>query len=158
MKFLSLLLLLISFYSAAQTKRARDYGIPFNGTTGTYNSITDVAGVTVGHTTLIKGEGSLRKGEGPIRTGVTAILPHGKEFIPVYANFYALNGNGDMTGTHWITESGFLETPILIPIQAMWELSAMLHGNGWTNTNTILRFLKITGMHIPWLLKRMMAF
>src|SRR5688572_2145741 len=114
MKFLSLLLLLINFYSAAQTKRARDYGIPFNGTTGTYNSITDVAGVTVGHATLIKGEGSLRKGEGPIRTGVTAILPHGKEFIPVYANFYALNGNGDMTGTHWIAESGFLETPILI--------------------------------------------
>ncbi len=114
MKFSSLLLILISFYSTAQTKRARDYGIPFNGTTGTYNSITDVAGVTVGHTTLIKGEGPLRKGEGPIRTGVTAILPHGKEFIPVYANFYALNGNGDMTGTHWIAESGFLETPILI--------------------------------------------
>jgi L-aminopeptidase/D-esterase-like protein len=114
MKFSSLLLLLISCYSAAQTKRARDYGIPFNGTTGTYNSITDVAGVTVGHTSLIKGEGPLRKGEGPIRTGVTAILPHGKEFIPVYANFYALNGNGDMTGTHWIAESGFLETPILI--------------------------------------------
>jgi L-aminopeptidase/D-esterase-like protein len=114
MKFSSLLLLLISCYSAAQTKRARDYGIPFNGTTGTYNSITDVTGVTIGHTTLIKGEGPLRKGEGPIRTGVTAILPHGKEFIPVYANFYALNGNGDMTGTHWIAESGFLETPILI--------------------------------------------
>jgi len=114
MKFSSLLLLLISFFSAAQSKRARDYGIPFNGTTGKYNSITDVGGVTVGHTTLIKGEGPLRKGEGPVRTGVTAILPHGKEFFPVYANFYSLNGNGDMTGTHWIAESGFLETPILI--------------------------------------------
>jgi len=114
MKFSSLLLLLISFFSAAQTKRARDYGIPFNGTTGTYNSITDVPGVTVGHTTLVRGEGPLHKGEGPVRTGVTAILPHGKEFIPVYANFYALNGNGDMTGTHWISESGFLETPIFI--------------------------------------------
>jgi D-aminopeptidase len=114
MKFSALFLLLTSFFSAAQTKRARDYGIPFNGTTGIHNSITDVSGVTVGHTTIIRGEGPLHKGEGPVRTGVTAILPHGKEFIPVYANFYALNGNGDMTGTHWISESGFLETPILI--------------------------------------------
>ena len=100
--------------SAAQEKRARDFGIPFDGTTGTNNAITDVAGVAVGHTTIINGEGNLQKGKGPVRTGVTAILPHGKEFIPVYASFYALNGNGDMTGTHWITESGFLETPILI--------------------------------------------
>jgi len=100
--------------SSAQNKRARDYGIPFDGTTGKWNAITDVTGVTVGQVTLIKGSGDLIKGQGPVRTGVTAILPHGKNFIPVYANFYALNGNGDMTGTHWITESGFLETPILI--------------------------------------------
>src|SRR5688572_21501958 len=114
MKFLLVAFLLINTISEAQTKRARDYGIPFDGTPGRYNAITDVAGVTVGHATIKKGNGTLVKGSGPVRTGVTAILPHGKDFIPVYANFYALNGNGDMTGTHWITESGFLETPILI--------------------------------------------
>ena len=106
--------LFISFITVSQTKRARDYGIPFNGTTGKLNAITDVAGVTVGHVTLIEGNGKLVKGKGPVRTGVTAILPRGKEFAPVYSSWYALNGNGDMTGTHWITESGFLETPILI--------------------------------------------
>ncbi|MGZ8537977.1 MAG: DmpA family aminopeptidase [Flavisolibacter sp.] len=98
----------------SQTKRARDFGIPFNGTPGKFNSITDVAGVTVGQVTIIKGNGPLVKDQGPVRTGVTAILPRGKEFAPCYASWYALNGNGDMTGTHWITESGFLETPILI--------------------------------------------
>ncbi|HEV8080730.1 MAG TPA: P1 family peptidase [Chitinophagaceae bacterium] len=107
-------LLLINISAFSQTKRARDYGIPFNGVAGKLNAITDVTGVTVGHVTLIDGDGKLVKGKGPIRTGVTAILPRGKEFAPVYANWYALNGNGDMTGTHWITESGFLETPILI--------------------------------------------
>jgi L-aminopeptidase/D-esterase-like protein len=107
-------LLFITIASSAQTKRARDYKISFDGTPGKFNAITDVAGVTVGHSTIIKGSGDLVKGQGPIRTGVTAILPHGKEFHPCYANFYALNGNGDMTGTHWLTESGFLETPILI--------------------------------------------
>lgn len=95
-------------------KRARDYGVPFDGTPGAYDAITDVPGVTVGETTIIKGDGPLVRGEGPIRTGVTAILPRGSQFDPVYANWYTLNGNGDMTGTHWITESGFLETPILI--------------------------------------------
>src|SRR5215216_7511414 len=98
----------------AQTKRARDYGIPFDGKTGKLNAITDVAGVTVGQVTIIKGDGPLVKDKGPVRTGVTAILPRGKDFAPVYANWYSLNGNGDMTGTHWITESGFLETPVLI--------------------------------------------
>lgn len=114
MKFIFSFFLLVALVSTAQTKRARDYGIPFDGTPGKYNAITDVGNVTVGHSTIIKGSGNLVKGQGPVRTGVTAILPHGKEFHPVYANFYALNGNGDMTGTHWITESGFLETPILI--------------------------------------------
>lgn len=115
------LLLILSFtlscnpiVKAQNVQRARDAGIPFDGTTGKWNAITDVAGITVGHTTIISGEGTLVKGKGPIRTGVTAILPRGKEFAPVYANFYALNGNGELTGTHWITESGFLETPILI--------------------------------------------
>ena len=99
---------------AQTSQRAREAGVPFDGTPGKWNAITDVAGVAVGHTTLISGDGPLVKGKGPIRTGVTAILPRGKEFAPVYANFYALNGNGELTGTHWITESGFLETPILI--------------------------------------------
>jgi L-aminopeptidase/D-esterase-like protein len=100
--------------SFAQTKRARDYGVPFDGAPGAFNAITDVPGVTVGQTTIIRGEGALVKGKGPVRTGVTAILPRGAAFDPVYASWYTLNGNGDMTGTHWITESGFLETPILI--------------------------------------------
>jgi len=98
----------------AAAQRARDYGVPFDGQPGPINAITDVPGVTVGQTTLIRGDGPLVKGEGPVRTGVTAILPRGPHFDPVYANWYTLNGNGDMTGTHWITESGFLETPILV--------------------------------------------
>lgn len=109
-----IVLLLFTTQLFAQTKRARDYGVPFDGDPGVFNAITDVPGVTVGQTTIIKGDGPLVKGEGPVRTGVTAILPRGHEFDPVYASWYTLNGNGDMTGTHWITESGFLETPILI--------------------------------------------
>lgn len=98
----------------AQPQRARDFGVPFQGKAGTYNAITDVGGVTVGQVTLVSGSGALQKDKGPVRTGVTAILPRGKAFAPCYASWYALNGNGDMTGTHWITESGFLETPVLI--------------------------------------------
>ena len=95
--------------------RARDLGIPFQGgSPGPLNAITDVAGVEVGFTTLIAGEGQLVEGKGPIRTGVTAILPRGRKFDPVFAAHHVLNGNGDMTGTHWVQESGFLETPILI--------------------------------------------
>ena len=101
-------------FSQGKKPRARDIGIPFDGTPGKYNAITDVAGVEVGHTTLIEGSGKLEKGKGPVRTGVTAIFPAGKKYTPVFANWHMLNGNGDMTGTHWITESGFLETPILI--------------------------------------------
>jgi D-aminopeptidase len=109
-----LFLFFILFQMTATAQRARDFGVPFDGRPGSFNAITDVPGVTVGQTTLIRGEGPLIKGEGPVRTGVTAILPRGLQFDPVYANWYTLNGNGDMTGTHWITESGFLETPILI--------------------------------------------
>ena len=87
---------------------------PLTELPGKYNAITDVEGVEVGHTTLIEGNGRLQKGIGPVRTGVTAIFPAGKKYTPVFANWYTLNGNGDMTGTHWITESGFLETPVLI--------------------------------------------
>lgn len=98
----------------AQKPRARDLGIPFEGRPGRYNAITDVKGVEVGYSTIISGQGKNVLGKGPVRTGVTAILPRGRENRPVFANWYALNGNGEMTGTTWITESGFLETPIMI--------------------------------------------
>jgi D-aminopeptidase len=96
--------------------RARDLGIPFEGTPGPFNAITDVAGVTVGHTTLIAGSGKLQVGHGPIRTGVTAILPRGQDSAsnPVFAAWFSQNGNGEMTGTTWVEESGFLEGPVMI--------------------------------------------
>ena len=94
--------------------RARDLGIPLDGITGAGNGITDVTGVTVGQVSLIEGEGKLVVGKGPIRTGVTAILPRGKSYDPVFAGWYALNGNGEVTGTTWIEESGFLEGPVMI--------------------------------------------
>ena len=100
----------------SQTKqRGRALGIPFPGTPGPNNAITDVAGVAVGHSTIIRGSGKLVVGQGPVRTGVTAILtrPRG-DWNPVFAATFALNGNGDMTGTQWIAESGFLEGPILL--------------------------------------------
>lgn len=103
-----------TFPSAQRAPRARDLGVPFDGAPGALNAITDVAGIEVGMTTLIAGEGKLVEGKGPVRTGVTAILPRGKTFDPVFAGTHVLNGNGDMTGTQWIGESGFLETPILI--------------------------------------------
>jgi D-aminopeptidase len=101
---------------AAQAKpRARDLGVPFDGVPGRYNAITDVAGVEVGHTTLIRGTGRLVEGKGPVRTGVTAILPRGRAAQqPVFAGWFTLNGNGEMTGTTWIEESGELEGPVLI--------------------------------------------
>jgi D-aminopeptidase len=96
--------------------RARDLGVPFDGTPGLLNAITDVSGVTVGHTTLISGEGKLQIGKGPVRTGVTAILPRGKDSMmnPVFGGWFAQNGNGEMTGTTWVEESGFLEGPVMI--------------------------------------------
>jgi L-aminopeptidase/D-esterase-like protein len=95
--------------------RARDLGIPFDGTPGKLNAITDVKGVEVGFTTLIAGEGKLKRGEGPVRTGVTAILPRGRQsHDPVFAGWFPLNGNGEMTGTAWIDESGFLEGAVMI--------------------------------------------
>jgi len=108
---------LLSCYQVySQKPRARDLGIPFVGTPGVFNAITDVQGVEVGYSTIISGKGENTVGNGPIRTGVTAIFPRGKakKFSPVYANWYSLNGNGEMTGTTWVTESGFLETPIMI--------------------------------------------
>ncbi len=103
--------------SLAQNEpRARDLGIPFDGTPGALNAITDVAGVEVGFTTLISGSGKLVVGQGPVRTGVTAVLPRGAKSSndPVFAGWYSLNGNGEMTGTAWIEESGFLEGPVMI--------------------------------------------
>ena len=95
--------------------RARDLGVPFDGTPGRHNAITDVRGVEVGHTTLISGSGPLVRGKGPVRTGVTAVLPRGKgSSDPVFAAWFSLNGNGEMTGTAWIEESGFLQGPVLI--------------------------------------------
>ncbi len=99
---------------AESPPRARDLGVPFAGEPGPLNAITDVRGVEVGHVTLISGDGKLVVGEGPVRTGVTAILPRGKRFDPVFAGWYSLNGNGEMTGTTWVEESGFLEGPVLI--------------------------------------------
>ena len=99
----------------ASTPRARDLGVPFDGTPGPNDAITDVLGVEVGFKTLISGNGPLVRGKGPVRTGVTAIFPRGKtDARAVFAGVFAGNGNGDMTGTHWIEESGVLETPILI--------------------------------------------
>ena len=96
--------------------RARDLGIQFEGTPGTLNSITDVTTVEVGYATLVQGEGKLEQGKGPVRTGVTAIIPRGHNSLndPVYAGTFSLNGNGEMTGTAWLEESGFLEGPIVI--------------------------------------------
>ena len=109
--------LLIAAAAAAQTPkpRARDLGVPFEGATGPLNAITDVAGVEVGLVTLIEGSGSLQVGKGPIRTGVTAILPRGRVGTdPVMAGWFSMNGNGEMTGTTWIKEGGFLEGPVFI--------------------------------------------
>ncbi len=96
--------------------RARAIPVPFDGTPGPLNAITDVPGVEVGYCTLVRGEGPLVVGEGPVRTGVTAILPRGKAGVgvPVFAGSHSLNGNGELTGTIWIEESGQCEGPITI--------------------------------------------
>jgi D-aminopeptidase len=114
--FVFILLLSVTTPLLSQSRtRARDLGIPFDGTTGPLNAITDVSGVEVGFTTLISGNGKLKPGAGPVRTGVTAVLPSGKaNQDPVFAGWYSLNGNGEMTGTTWLEESGFLEGPVMI--------------------------------------------
>jgi D-aminopeptidase len=100
---------------AQTTARARDLGVPFEGTPGPLNAITDVKGVEVGYRTLISGEGKLQVGVGPVRTGVTAIFPRGKTSVdPVFAGWFTENGNGEMTGTTWVEESGFLYGPVMI--------------------------------------------
>ena len=127
------LLLLTGFATSAQAQtRARDLGIPQNGVPGPLNSITDVAGVEVGMVTLIRGEGKMTVGKGPVRTGVTAILPRGKSSgIPVFAGWFTLNGNGEMTGTTWIDESGWLGGPVMITNTS--SIGAVHHGTiQWT--------------------------
>ena len=106
------ILLTVTTAASADTPRARDLGIPFEGTPGALNAITDVAGVTVGHTTLI----STPDPKHEVRTGVTAILPRGKESadVPVFGAWFALNGNGEMTGTTWLEEGGRLEGPVML--------------------------------------------
>jgi D-aminopeptidase len=111
----AILCLAVTAPAAAQRPRARALGVPFDGTPGPLNAITDVTGVEVGHVTLISGAGRLVRGKGPVRTGVTAVLPKGKNFGErVFAAWTALNGNGEMTGAAWVEESGHLGTPILI--------------------------------------------
>jgi D-aminopeptidase len=113
---LAITALVLTIAACAQTKpRARDLGVPFDGTPGRNNAITDVKGVEVGHTTLISGEGKLVVGKGPVRTGVTAIHPRGKTSNDaVFAAWFTLNGNGEMTGTTWVDDSGFLTGPVMI--------------------------------------------
>jgi D-aminopeptidase len=107
MRRIALALLAMSTLTAQTKPRARDLGVPFEGATGPLNAITDVAGIEVGHKTLIEGEST--------RTGVTAVWPRGKASSdPVFGGFFSQNGNGDMTGTHWLEESGFLDGPVLI--------------------------------------------
>ncbi len=110
-------LLTVAVAATATAKpRARDLGVPFTGTPGALNAITDVAGVEVGHTTLVSGSGKLVRGVGPVRTGVTAVLPRGRDIAanPVFAAWFSLNGNGEMTGTTWVEESGQLYGPVMI--------------------------------------------
>ncbi len=115
MRWLLALLLVPSFLPAQGRPRARDLGVPFDGTPGPLNAITDVAGVTVGHSTIIRGQGKLVVGQGPVRTGVTAIFPRGPtNGDPVFGGWFTLNGNGEMTGTTWLEESGFLAGPVMI--------------------------------------------
>jgi len=113
---ISLLLVVgVGVVHAQAPQRARDLGVPFDGTPGPLNAITDVAGVTVGQVTLVRGEGRRVVGVGPVRTGVTAVFPRGNhEPDPVFASWFTLNGNGEMTGTTWLEESGYLKGPVLI--------------------------------------------
>lgn len=96
--------------------RGRGLGLPFLGRPGPTNAITDVEGVEVGAVTLVRGEGNRVVGQGPVRTGVTAILPRGKAgvAVPVFAGINSLNGNGELTGSHWIVETGRCEGPVTV--------------------------------------------
>lgn len=112
----SLLVSLLAVLPAVAADRSMGFGVDFGGTPGRWNAITDVPGVSVGHVTLISGQGTLRRGEGPVRTGVTAVLPRGQDRMaePVFAGLYSLNGNGELTGSYWVAESGLLSGPIML--------------------------------------------
>jgi len=128
--------------SPQRSVRARDLGVPFDGTPGPLNAITDVAGVEVGAATLIRGEGALKTGEGPMRTGVTVVLPRGAgNNDPVYAGWFSLNGNGEMTGTTWVEESGFLEGPVAL---------TNTHSVGTVRDSMIAWGLKHGALRQPW--------
>src|SRR6476469_10278678 len=115
LQYICLIFAIGSCTLAQSRPRARDLGIPFDGNPGPLNAITDVNGVEVGHTTLMSGHGKLQVGVGPVRTGVTAVLPRGKNSTDdVFAGWFTLNGNGEMTGTMWVEDSGFLDGPIMI--------------------------------------------
>jgi D-aminopeptidase len=122
--------------------RARDLGIPFDGAVGASNAITDVAGVEVGHVTIVRGNGELVVGRGPVRTGVTAVLPRGRrDSTPVFAGYFSLNGNGEMTGAAWVEESGLLSSPIMI---------TNTHSVGTVRDSVIQWQLKHKRMTQPW--------
>ncbi len=139
------ILISLATAAAAQTKpRARDLGVSFDGTPGPLNAITDVKGVEVGMTTLVRGDGEVKVGAGPVRTGVTAILPRGKASVdPVMAGWFSLNGNGEMTGTTWIEEAGFLEGPVFI---------TNTHSVGTVRDAAIAWSLKHAKLFQPWAL------
>ena len=152
---------------SGQPIRARELGVPFDGQTGPLDAITDVTGVEVGSTTLISGSGPLKVGEGaasnPVRTGVTVVLPRGKSNIdPVYAGWFSLNGNGEMTGTTWVEEGGFLAGPVGITnthsvgtvrdTMIAWGLKHGVAGDDWSLpvvAETFDGFLNdINGFHV----------
>jgi D-aminopeptidase len=111
----ALLLIAAGTAGAQSPERAGELGIPLEGSSGPLDAITDVAGVAVGHTTLVRGSGRLRVGEGPVRTGVTAIFPRGtRDLSPVFAGWFSLNGNGEMTGTAWIDDYALLLYPVTL--------------------------------------------
>ena len=114
MRFLAAILM--AALASGGKPRARDLGVPFDGTPGPLNAITDVKGVTVGQSTIIRGDGTLRVGQGPVRTGVTAVLPRGRDTLErgVFAGWFSLNGAGEMTGTTWVEESGILDGPVML--------------------------------------------
>src|SRR5687768_13973976 len=142
-RWLAALALIATLAALPQPKpRARDLGVPFEGVPGSLNAITDVAGVEVGVVTLIEGDGALVVGKGPVRTGVTAILPRGKRSNdPVMAGWFSMNGNGEMTGTTWIRESGFLEGPVMI---------TNTHSVGTVRDASIAWSVKNGLTHQPW--------
>ena len=114
-RLLAVAAILLTAAAPPQQPRARDLGVPFEGTRGPLNAITDVAGVEVGHTTLISGSGKLVVGKGPVRTGVTAVLPRGRSSTtPVFGAWFTLNSAGEMTGTTWLEERGLIDGPIMI--------------------------------------------